>query len=101
MNRCSVCHELLPGLTQGMCSQCKDWAQAQASRLPNGWEKEQDRLRNLSFGDTPTPSLSMDWHQTVRQNRQQLHQQRLNRLSSFPLGQSSPPTIQESSSGGD
>ena len=75
MNRCSVCHELLPSLAQGMCMECKAWA--------------------------VTPLPSSDWHQTALQNRQQLHQQRLSQLSSFPLGQSSPPTAQESSSGED
>ena len=75
MNRCSVCHERLPGLSQGMCSECKDWS--------------------------TTMSPSSGWHQTALQNRQQLHQQRLNRLSSFPSGQSNPPTSQESSNGED
>lgn len=77
MNRCSVCYELLPGLTQGKCSECRAW---------------KERL---------IQSPSSDWHQTALQNQQQLHQQRLSQLSSFPSGQSSPPTAQESSSGED
>lgn len=74
MNRCSVCHELLPGLTQGKCSECRAW---------------KERLIQLP---------SSDWHQTALQNRQQLHQQRLSQLSSFPLGQSSPPASGSASS---
>lgn len=82
MNRCSVCHELLPGLTQGMCLECRIL------------------LDSLSITRTPSPSSGYTVTELIR-NQQQLHQQRLNRLSSFPSGQPNQSTIQESSSGED
>lgn len=78
MNRCSVCHELLPGLTQGMCLECRIWQKQMT---------------------TPSTSSGYDVTQLIR--LQQFHQQRLSQLSSFPSGQSNPPTSQESSSGED
>ena len=56
MNRCQICHERLPGLASGMlCPDCRDWLNR-------------------------TQSPSTDWQQTAVQNRQLLHQERLNRL---------------------
>lgn len=57
MNRCQICHELLPGLVMGKCSDCRAW---------------KEKLI--------TPSPSSDWQQTAIQNRQALHRERLNRL---------------------
>ncbi len=56
MNRCQICHELMPGLVQGKCSECRAW---------------KERL---------IQSPSTDWQQTAVQSRQLLHQERLNRL---------------------
>ena len=89
MNRCSVCHELLPGLTQGMCSECRNLTEAGLEILSGD-----EALTALKSMFTPS-------RETVLQSQQQLHQQRLNQLSSFPLGQSSAPTSQESSNGED
>ena len=55
MNRCQICHELMPGLATGYCQDCREW-----------------KIRSLS--------PSTDWQQTAVRSRQNLHEERLNRM---------------------